>query len=131
MANEFEYKEDRTETYIKLVCSLGMSDNVTATYDTNLNLVNVENPPVSWTISDIKRFHDKSMNGLDESECDIRFMLKTQASCSTRLCCLCYNCREFTYYCWSLLGRLQFSDKLIFVHRCLRWILRTWRLYLD
>lgn len=57
-------------------------------YDENLNLQHVENPSVSWVISDIKRqthsSNESDENGgktsliYDGSECDIRFMLKTQ-----------------------------------------------------
>lgn len=78
LANDFEHKEERTEKCVKLVCCLGMSTNITATYNSELSLLDVDNPPVSWIISDIKRYQDRSKIGLDESECDIRFMLKTQ-----------------------------------------------------
>lgn len=86
--NNFEHLEDQTEKGVKLICNGGAQGNFIVEYDADLKLKHVENPSVSWAISDIKRqangiqetseSANKDSLDYDGAECDIRFMLKTQ-----------------------------------------------------
>ncbi|GMH41422.1 hypothetical protein BSKO_09332 [Bryopsis sp. KO-2023] len=76
---------EEQEEGVKLVFASSMGSNYTAVYDNQLNFRHVENGALSWVISDIKREcplpaggHMKEGDELDGSECDIRFMLKTE-----------------------------------------------------